>query len=120
MANTGNKEVTSEEEEEEAEEPGLEQYLDNIMVDMTMSHCKAKKSGDIVAIVVCPDESHKFDLEACTGFFLIDAADLSKNTAEGMMAYADSTQDIQGCLGHSDCTSTLAEAIERSDMQHDL
>ena len=69
VASTGNKEVTSEEEEEEeeeAEEPGLDQYLDNIMVDMTMSHmskCQAKKAGDIVAIVVCSDESHKFDFK---------------------------------------------------------
>ena len=59
VASTGNKEVTSEEEEEEeeeAEEPGLDQYLDNIMVDMNMSQCKAKKAGEIVAIVVCSDE----------------------------------------------------------------
>ena len=72
VASTGNKEVTSGEEEEEAEEPGLDEYLDNIMVDMTMSDVKAKMAGDLVAIVVCSDESHKFDLKACTGFFPID------------------------------------------------
>ena len=96
MVSIGNKEVTSEEEEEEAEEPGLDEYLDNIMVDMTMSHVKAKKAGDLVAIVVCSDESHKVDLKAGTGFFLIACADLARKTAEGMLAYADSTQDIQG------------------------
>ena len=68
VANTGNKEVTSEEEEEEAEEPGLDEYLDNIMVDMTMSHVKAKMAGDLVAIVVCSDESLKVDLKVGNGF----------------------------------------------------
>ena len=47
--NTGNKEITSEEEEGDDEEPGIDMYLDNIMVDMTMSQVKAKKAGDLVA-----------------------------------------------------------------------
>ena len=120
VACIGNKEVTSEEEEEEAEEPGLDKYLDNIMVDMTMSHVKAKKAGDLVANVVCSDEIHKVDLKAGTGFFLIACADLARKTAEGMLAYADSTQDIQGCVGHSDCIGTLAEAIENSEMPDEV
>ena len=37
-----------------------------------------------------------------------------------MLAYADTTQDIQGCLVHSDCTSTLAEAIESSEMPDEV
>ena len=35
--NTGNKEVASDEEDEDDEEPGLDKYLDTIMIDMTMS-----------------------------------------------------------------------------------
>ena len=63
-------------------------YLDSIMIDMAMSQVKAKKAGDLVAIVSRPEESH----------------------------IADSTQDMQGCVGHTDCNITLAQAIESSDM----
>ena len=41
--NTGNKEVVSDEEDEDEEEPGLDKYLDTFMIDMTMSVVKAKK-----------------------------------------------------------------------------
>ena len=50
---TGKKGVTSDEEDEDEEEPGLDKYLDTFMIDMTMSVVKAKKAGDLVAIVSC-------------------------------------------------------------------
>ena len=52
----------------------LDNYLDTIMLDMTMIIAKAKKGGDLVAIVECPHDEHKVDLFKGEGFFLIDAA----------------------------------------------
>ena len=40
----------------------LDKYLDTLMLDMTMSIAKAKKGGDLVAIVECPHDEHKVDL----------------------------------------------------------
>ena len=37
-----------------------------------------------------------------------------------MLAFADSTQDIQGFVGHTDCTITLAEAIANSEMPDEV
>ena len=56
--------VTSDE-----EEPGLDKYVDTVMIDMTMSVVKAKKAGDLVAIVACPEEGHTVYLKVGKGFF---------------------------------------------------
>ena len=40
----------------------LDNYLDTIMLDMTMVIAKAKKAGDLVAIIACPHGDHKVDL----------------------------------------------------------
>ena len=40
----------------------LDKYLDTLMLDMTMSIAKAKKGGDLFAIVECPHDEHKVDL----------------------------------------------------------
>ena len=37
----------------------LDNYLDTLMLDMTMSIAKVKKGGDLVAIVECPHDEHK-------------------------------------------------------------
>jgi hypothetical protein len=50
------------------------------MLDMTMSIAKAKKGGDLVAIIACPHDDHKVDLTVGKGFFLIDAADVARKT----------------------------------------
>ena len=52
----------------------------------------------MVAIIACPNDDHKVDLKVGRGFFLIDAADVARKTMEGMLGYADSTQDIQTAL----------------------
>ena len=39
---------------------------------------------------------------------------------EGMLKYADETQDVVGWAGHSDCTSTLAEAMEHTMLPDEL
>ena len=98
----------------------LDSNLDTMMLDMTMSIAKAKKGGDLVAIVECPDDDHNVDLNAGSGFFLKDAADVARKTLEGMLKYADDTQDVVGCAGHPDCTRTLAEAIEHSLMPDEV
>ena len=107
----GGKEEEAMEGDKPAEVPDLDQQLANIMVGKTMSTCKAKKAGDIVTIIVCPDESHEFDLKACTGYFLVAAADLARKTSEGMLllAYVDGMIDISGCLGHPKWTVSLAD-----------
>ena len=48
------------------------------MLDMTMSIAKAKKGGDLVAIIACPNGDHKVDLKSGSGFFLIYAADIAR------------------------------------------
>ena len=98
----------------------LDNYLDTIMLDMTMSIAKAKKGGDLVAIVECPHDEHKVDLYKGEGFFLIDAADVARKTLEGMLAYADNTQDVVGCAGYPDCTHNLAQAIENSELPDEV
>ena len=37
-----------------------------------------------------------------------------------MQAFADSTQDIQGCVGHPECSITMAQAIEISDLPEEV
>ena len=58
------------------------------MLDMTISIAKAKKAGDLVAIIACPHGDHKVDLKVGRGFFLIDAADITRKTMEGMLGFA--------------------------------
>ena len=65
-----------------------------------MSIAKAKKGGDLVAILECPNDDHTVDLNTGRGFFLIDCADVARKTMEGMLKYADETQDVVGCAGH--------------------
>ena len=98
----------------------LDGYLDMMMMDQNMSIAKAKKGGDLVAIVECPCDDHPVDLIKGEGFFLIDCADVARKTMEGMLKYADETQDVVGCAGHPDCTSTLAEAMEQTLLPDEL
>ena len=99
---TGNQ-VTSDVEEEEndndEEEDVLDRYLNTMMIVMTMSLVKAKKACDLGAIIACPQDDHKVDLKVGKGFFLIDVANIARKTTEGMLGFADSKQDIQGCAG---------------------
>ena len=62
-----------------------------MMLDMKMSIAPAKKGGDLVAIIACPNGDHKVDIKSVSGFFLIDAADIARKTMEGMVGFADST-----------------------------
>jgi hypothetical protein len=62
----------------------LDNYLDTLILVMTMSIAKAKKGGNLLAIVECPHEEHKVDLPTGKGFFQIDAADVARKTLEGL------------------------------------
>ena len=79
-----------------------------MMLDKTMSIAKAKKASDLVAIIACPHGDRKVELKVGRGFFLIDAADITRKTMEGMLGFADSTQDLVGCAGYPDCNANLA------------
>ena len=68
----------------------------------------------------CPEEDHTVELKVGKGLFLIDCADLSRKTSDGMQAFADSTQDIQGCVVHTECSITVAQAIESSDLPEEV
>ena len=35
-------------------------------------------------------------------------------------AFADSTQDMKGCVGHAECSATMAQAIESSDLPEEV
>jgi hypothetical protein len=98
----------------------LDAYLDLIMCDQTMSIARAKKGGDLVAVVECPDEDHKVDLIKNEGFFLIDLASLARKTMDGMLKFADEIQFTVGCAGHLDCQYNLAEAIELTQMTEEV
>ena len=50
-ANEAEEENDTAEEEEAEEDDDLDRYLDTLMLDMTMSIAKAKKGGDLVAII---------------------------------------------------------------------
>ena len=52
--------------------------LDMMMIDQTMTIAKAKKAGDMVAIIACPHDDHKVDLTTGRGFFQIDLADVAR------------------------------------------
>ena len=94
-----------------------------MILDMTMSVVKAKQAGDLVAIIACPQEVHKVDLKVGKGFFLIDVADIAdiaRKTMEGMLGFADNTQDIMGCAGYPDCRANPAQAIEDSDLPEEV
>ena len=47
----------------------LDQYLDVLMLDSTMSVAKAMKGGDVVLMVPCPHMDHKVNLKEVSGFF---------------------------------------------------
>ena len=47
----------------------LDQYLDVLMMDSTMSIVKAMKGGDVVLMVPCPHMDHKVNLNKVQGFF---------------------------------------------------
>ena len=98
----------------------LDGYLDVVMCDQTMSIARAKKGGDLVTVIECPDDDHKIDLNTNVGFFLIDLANLARRTMDGMMKFADELQFVVGCAGNPDCTYNLAEAIEQSQMPDKL
>jgi hypothetical protein len=98
----------------------LDGYLDVVMLDQTMSIARAKKGGDLVAVIECPCEDHKIDLIKGEGFFLIDLADMARRTMDGMLKYADEIQLVTGCAGHLDCTCTLAEAMEQTLLPEEL
>ena len=120
IGNQATNEAEEEENENDDDEDSLDRYLHTLMIDMTMSVVKAKKAGDLVAIIACPEEDHKVDLKVGKGFFLIDAADIARKTMEGMLGFADNTQDIMGCAGYPDCRANLAQAIEDSDLPEEV
>ena len=69
VANTGNEEVAGEEEEDEAESPGLDQYLDNLMADKLASQrdplaytMQRVKAGWTDLIVSCPVVTQSLDM----------------------------------------------------------
>ena len=82
----------------------LDNYLDLIMIDQTMTIAKAKKARDMVALIACPHDDHNVDLAAGRGFFMIDLADLARKTMDGQSTFANYTKDMNGCVGYLDCT----------------
>ena len=65
-----------------------------------MSTIGAEKAEDIIMVIQWPDTNHVFDLEACTGYFIVDASDLARMTAEGMFLFVDNAKAVTGCMGH--------------------
>jgi hypothetical protein len=61
----------------------LDNDLDTMMMDQTMSIVKAKQAGDMVAIIECPYDGHKVDLTTGRGFFQIDLADVARKNHGG-------------------------------------
>jgi hypothetical protein len=94
----------------------LDTYLDLVMIDETMSIAKAKKAGDVVALVVCPHEDHKVCLTEGSGSFMIDLAYIARKTRDCQLEFADNSKDMGGCIGYDDCTNSLADAIENADV----
>ena len=90
----------------------LDNYLDTMMMDQTMSIAKAKKAGDLVAIIMIIKWT-----SPQAGFFpQIDVDDVARKTMQGMLTFADETNDMTGCVGYLDCTYRLAEAIENTEV----
>ena len=92
----------------------LDQYLDILMTDQTMSVAKAVKAGDVVVLVPCPHMDHKVDLADAKGFFIMDLADLVRKTKDIQLEYADNSEHLTGCVGY-DCTYSLADALEAAE-----
>ena len=93
----------------------LEKYLEVLMMDSTMSIAKAKKCGDLVLIVPCPNRDHKANLPEGTGFFMLDLAEKARLTLDKQQELADFCHELYGCTGHVDCEFSLAEAIESEE-----
>ena len=78
----------------------LDQYLDILMMDQTMSVAKAVKAGDVVVLVPCPYMDHKVDLADAKGVFIMDLADLVRKTRDTQLEYADNSEHLTGCVGY--------------------
>ena len=92
----------------------LDQYLEILMMDNTMSVAKAMKGGDVVLLVPCPHMDHKVNLKDLKGFFMIDLADMARKTKDKQLEFADNSDLATGCIGH-ECTYSIADAIEATD-----
>ena len=51
-----------------------------------------------------------------SGFFIIDLADIARQTRDGQLEFADNSKDMCGCISYDDCTYSLADAIENADV----
>ena len=74
----------------------LDQYLDILMTDQTMTVAKAVKSGDVVVLVPCPHRDHKVSLAEGKGFFIMDLVDLVRKTRDTQLEYADNSDHLVG------------------------
>jgi hypothetical protein len=81
-----------------------------------MTMAKAKKAWDLSALIACPHDDHKVDLAPGSGFFMIDLADPARKTMDEQSTFADDTKDMNGGIGYADCTYSLADAIENTDV----
>ena len=93
----------------------LEQYLDVIMMDSTMSVVKAMKCGDLVLIVPCPHKDHKVNVNEGTGFFMVDLAEKARTTLDKQHELADFCHELTGCTGNPGCEFSLADAIDTDE-----
>ena len=93
----------------------LENYLEVLMMDSTMSIVKAQKCGDLALILPCPNRDHKVSLPDGTGFFMIDLAEKARLTKEKQLELADFCHELTGCTGHPDCEFSIADAIETDE-----
>ena len=98
----------------------LEQYLDVLMMDSTMSVVKAMKCGDLVLIVPCPNKDHKVNLNEGKGFFMVDLAEKARITLDKQLELADFCHELIGCTGYIDCEFSLADAIETDECPEEV
>ena len=69
----------------------LDQYLEILMTDNTMSVVKAMKAGDVVVLIPCPHMDHKVNLKDIKGFFMVDLADMARKTKEKQLEFTDNS-----------------------------
>ena len=98
----------------------LDQYLEVLMLDSTMTVVKAMKGGDVVLIVPCPHMDHKVNLNKGQGFFMLDLAEKARITKEKQLELADYCNEMTGCVGYDDCTYSLADAIESTECPEEV
>ena len=98
----------------------LDQYLEVLMLDSTMTVVKAMKGGDVVLIVPCPHMDHKVNLNKGEGFFMVDLAEKARITKEKQLELADYCNEMTGCVGYDNCTYSLADAIESTDCPEEV